>query len=113
MAEHAAFGFDHGEAGGAILEAWKLPENLQVIVRCHHAPAEAGHYQRDAALLHVADVITTAMQIGNSGDPAVPVLAADAWEQLGLAPTILSALTDEVERQVYEVARSMLVTAGK
>ena len=53
------------------------------------------------------------MQIGNSGDPAVPALAADAWEQLGLAPTILSALTDEVERQVYEVARSMLVTATK
>ena len=113
VAEHAAFGFDHGEAGGAILEAWKLPEDLQAIVRCHHAPAEAGHYQRDAALLHVADVIATAMQIGNSGDPAVPALAADAWEQLGLAPTILSALTDEVERQVYEVARSMLVTAGK
>src|SRR5438876_540629 len=113
VAEHAAFGFDHGEAGGAILEAWKLPEDLQAIVRCHHAPAEAGHYQRDAALVHVADVIATAMQIGNSGDPAVPALAADAWEQLGLAPTILSALTDEVERQVYEVARSMLVTAGK
>jgi len=113
VAEHAAFGFDHAEAGGAILEAWKLPEDLQAIVRCHHAPAEAGHYQRDAALVHVADVIATAMQIGNSGDPAVPALAADAWEQLGLAPTILSALTDEVERQVYEVARSMLVTATK
>ena len=63
--------------------------------------------------MHVADVIATAMKIGNSGDPAVPTLAPDAWEQLGLAPTILSALTDEVERQVYEVARSMLVTAGK
>jgi HD-like signal output (HDOD) protein len=111
VAEHAEFGFDHAEAGGAILEAWKLPEDLQAIVRCHHAPAEAGHFQRDAALVHVADVIATAMKIGNSGDPAVPALAPDAWEQLELAPTILSALTDEVERQVYEVARSMLTTA--
>jgi HD-like signal output (HDOD) protein len=110
VGEHAAFGFDHAEAGGAILEAWKLPEDLQAIVRCHHAPAEAGHYQRGAALVHVADVIATSMKIGNSGDPAVPVLARDAWEQLELAPTILSALTDEVERQVHEVSRSMLVT---
>ena len=113
VAELAAFGFDHGEAGGAILEAWKLPEDLQAIVRCHHAPAEAGHFQRDAALVHVADVIAKAMKIGNSGDPAVPALAPDAWEQLELAPTILSALTDEVERQVYEVARSMLTTAKR
>lgn len=111
VAEHAAFGFDHSEAGDAILEAWKLPEDLQAIVRCHHAPAEAGQYERDAALVHVADVIATALKIGNSGDPAVPALAPDAWEQLELAPTILSALTDEVERQVHEVARSMLMTA--
>ena len=113
VAEHAAFGFDHGEAGGAVLEAWKLPEDLQEIVRCRHAPADAGHYQRNAALVHVADVIATAMKIGNSGDPAVPALASDAWEQLGLAPTILSALTDEVERLVHEVTRSMLMTARK
>lgn len=113
VAEHAAFGFDHGEAGGAVLEAWKLPEDLQTIVRCHHAPAEAGQYQRDAALVHVADVIATAMKIGDSGDPAVPALAPDAWEQLELAPTILSALTDEVDRQVHEVARSMLITASE
>lgn len=111
VAEQAAFGFDHSEAGSAVLEAWKLPEDLREIVRCHHAPAEAGRYQRDAALVHVADVIATAMKLGDSGDPAVPALAPDAWEQLELAPTILSGLTDEVERQVHEVARSMLMTA--
>ena len=38
---------------------------------------------------------------------------ADAWEQLELAPTILSALTDEVDRQMHEVARSMLMTADE
>src|SRR5262249_17900621 len=95
VSEYAAFGFDHSEGGAAVLEAWKLPEDLQEIVRFHHAPAEAGPHRRDAALVHVADVIATAMKFGNSGDPAVPLLAPEAWEQLELAPTILDLLTDE------------------
>ena len=63
------------------------------------------------ATLHVADIITTAMEFGNSGDPVVPALATGAWEQLGLSSTVLGAVAEQVERQVNEVTQSILTVA--
>ena len=112
IAERAVIGYDHSEVGGALLEAWNLPEELQDMVRWHHAPAEARRHQREAAVVHVADIITTAMEFGNSGDPVVPTLATGAWEQLGLSSTVLVAVTEQVERQVNEVTQSILTVAA-
>ena len=108
VAERAVVGYDHSEAGGALLEAWNLPEDLQEMVRWHHAPADAQRYPREAAVVHVADIIATAMELGNSGDPVVSPLVPGAWEQFGLSPTVLGALAEQVDRQVNEVARSIL-----
>jgi HD-like signal output (HDOD) protein len=112
VAERTILGYDHSEAGGALLEAWNLHEDLQDMVRWHHAPAEARRCPRETAVLHIADVIVTAMEIGHSGDHVVPALARGAWEQLGLSPTVLGALTEQVELQVNEVAQSMLTGGG-
>ena len=112
VAERAVLGYDHSEAGGALLEAWNLPAELQDMVRWHHAPAEAQRHQREAAVMHVADIISTAMEFGCSGDHAVPALAAGAWEQLGLSSTVLGAVTEQVDRQVNEVTQSILKVAA-
>jgi HD-like signal output (HDOD) protein len=112
VAERAVLGYDHSEAGGALLEAWNLPEELQDMVRWHHAPSEAQRHQREAAVMHVADIISTAMEFGNSGDPVVPALATGAWEQLGLSSTVLGAVTEQVDRQVNEVTQSILKVAA-
>ena len=112
IAERALIGYDHSEAGGALLEAWNLPEELQDMVRWHHAPDEAPQHQREAAIVHVADIITTAMEFGNSGDPVVPGLAPGAWEQLGLSSTVLGAVAEQVERQVNEVTQSILTVGA-
>jgi HD-like signal output (HDOD) protein len=112
VAERTILGYDHSEAGGALLEAWNLHEDLQDMVRWHHAPAEARRCPRETAVLHVADIIVATMEIGRSGDHVVPALARGAWEQLGLSPTVLGALTEQVELQVNEVAQSMLTGGG-
>ena len=113
VAERNVVGYDHAEAGGALLEAWNLSEDLQDMVRWHHAPADARRHAREAAVVHVADLIATALELGNSGDPAVPPLAPGAWEQIELSPTVLGALTEHVERQVNDVARSLIPVASQ
>jgi HD-like signal output (HDOD) protein len=65
-AEMFLFGFDHGEAGAAVLEAWKMPEEWIDAVRGHHTPEKS----RPAAssLLYLAEE-------GSGGREHLPSLA--------------------------------------
>lgn len=98
-AEQDVIGFDHAAVGGEILRKWKLPEQLQEVVECHHTPTLATRFPRDAALVHLADVIADAMQYGNSGDPRVPPMDLVAWRLAELSDDHVAAVMEEVERQ--------------
>ncbi len=54
--ERRQTGFDHAEAGAALLEGWNFPEDLVDAVRWHHDPTEADH-QRLARAVHIADQV--------------------------------------------------------
>ena len=55
-------GFDHAEAGEALLSHWNLPSNLCTSVRYHHEPEIARDANLEAAILHVADQIAHSAQ---------------------------------------------------
>ncbi len=40
-AESAVLGATHAELSAAVVNAWKLPEAIELAVRCHHDPASA------------------------------------------------------------------------
>ena len=107
-AERKTFGFDHAAAGGALLRAWDLPPSLIEIVQCHHAPGEAQQYPVEVAVVHLADVIVTAMGMGHSGDDAVPRLAPEAWHQIGVPSGVLGAVVEQAAGQIQDVRRSVL-----
>src|SRR3569833_2745731 len=98
-AEQDVIGFYHAAVGGEILRKWKLPEQLQEVVECHHTPTLATRFPRDAALVHLADVIADAMQYGSSGDPRVPPMDPAAWRLAELSDNHVAAVMEEVERQ--------------
>jgi HD-like signal output (HDOD) protein len=107
--ERQVFGFDHGLAGSVLLQAWGLPRALTEMTRDHHEPDEGGE---DVAVLHVADIIAAALELGHSGDDAVPGLSPLAWQRLALAPAVVSSAARQSERQVAEVRRSLLSEAS-
>ena len=107
--ERQVFGFDHGVAGGELLHAWDLPGVLTEMTRYHHAPADARQHPVEVAVVHVADVVAAALELGHSGDDAVPRLSPVAWERLALPAGAVSTVAVQSERQVAEVRRSMLV----
>ncbi|MBC8096983.1 MAG: HDOD domain-containing protein [Akkermansiaceae bacterium] len=55
-AERAVLGTDHAEAGAALLQTWKLPEEIVEAVKNHHCPILKPR-PRVSALIHVADVV--------------------------------------------------------
>jgi len=110
-AESRMLGFDHCEIGEALLKVWNYPANLCSMVRYHHQPMSAGAYQLEASLLHVADYIVNAMQIGSSGERWVPPLQGKAWDRLNLGIEALESIMEAVDGQITEVERAFLSPA--
>jgi putative nucleotidyltransferase with HDIG domain len=98
-AELETMGFDHAELGGALLKRWNLPPNLTEMVAFHHNPPKAYQYSFETSIIHVADIIGHALQIGNSGDPFIPPLHDSAWNQLSLPSRILPLIVDQSLQQ--------------
>lgn len=104
--ERSRFGFDHAAVGGALMNTWKLPRSLEEMVAYHHAPSQAKQFPVDVAIVHVADLVTHAMQLGSSGERFVPPLEPSAWDRLEVSPTILSGLISRVDEQYAETVRT-------
>jgi len=64
--EHRAAGMDHAEAGGLLLEHWKMPYWLVTAVRSHHAPTESSFLIAD--LVHLADALCLSAGVGAGRD---------------------------------------------
>ncbi len=107
-AEREAFGFTHAVVGGVLLQTWKLPASLEEVVMYHHNPKAATKYPIEAALIHVADIIAHAMQLGGNGEQYVPPLDSEAWDKLGLPASSLLTVMDQVERQFQDAVQIIL-----
>lgn len=84
-------GFNHAEAGGALLQHWNLPANLCASVRYHHEPENADDAHLEAAILYLADLVTHTAQ--ESWRPQNPALY-DRYRALlnsGLNPDTIAA----------------------
>lgn len=108
LKERELMGFDHAAVAGALLALWRLPQHIVDAVTYHHNPSAAQHSPTDVSIVHVADVIANAMQMGSSGERYVPPLDTQAWEHLALADTVLSLTFTQFRRQYHDVLRVFL-----
>ena len=107
LAEQRVLGFDHTEAGEALIQAWRLPESLAFVARHHHNPVAVG-YAAEVCIVHVADVMISAVLFGHSGDQHVPPLDPLAWQRLNLPAEIIPPLLRKVAIQLEQLAASLL-----
>ena len=110
--EGEELGFDHTATGRTALQNWKLPSSLEETVAYHHNPEAAARYPLEAALIHIADIVTHVMELGSSGERLVPPMSNQAWERSGLSPSELSGVMKEVDRQYHEAIKWILPEAA-
>ncbi len=103
--EMRSMGFTHAEVGGLLLKEWKLPLSLEEMVRFHHQPLLAMRFPVDTAIVHIADIISHAMQLGTSGERFVPVMEVKAWESIGIRKSLLSSIIKQADLQFADVSR--------
>lgn len=100
--EREQLGFDHAELSNALLNKWKIPASISEPVSCHHNPGSADHFLVEAALVHVADIICQAFELGQGAESGVPPLSEPAWERLELPPQILGTVFTQAEPHIRE-----------
>jgi HD-like signal output (HDOD) protein len=107
-AEAQRIGFDHAAVGQALVTQWKLPHYLEEVVGFHHKPQNATQFPTEVALIHIADVIAHAMELGNSGERFVPPANNDVWEQLALPTSVLAPAYEQIDRQFGDATKFIL-----
>jgi putative nucleotidyltransferase with HDIG domain len=108
LAEQEIFGFDHGEVGAELMQAWNLPEVFIEAARHHHRPVGAKHFPLETAMVHLADIIAAGAHFTGSNTSRVPPLEPRAWALTGLAVDITEAVIDEADRQFAD-ARAVIL----
>lgn len=66
-AEFKIMEFDHATLGKLLAEKWNLPDKLVHVIANHHQPDKAGPNKMEAAVIHVADIMSRALLHGSGG----------------------------------------------
>ncbi|HET6419390.1 MAG TPA: HDOD domain-containing protein [Geobacteraceae bacterium] len=100
--ELAHLGFTHAEVGRDLFRKWKIPVSIVEPVACHHAPAMAEQFPLGASIIHLANIICQALELGSSGERFVHPLDPAAWQRLDIPACALSRIVKQVEPQLEE-----------
>ncbi|HHJ13053.1 MAG TPA: HDOD domain-containing protein [Gammaproteobacteria bacterium] len=108
VAEREILGFDHGEVGAELMQAWGLPEAFVTVTRHHHQPSAATGERVETATVHIADAIAGLLHTTATGTAAPALLEPGAWDTAGLSPDLIEELEQEARRD-FMCARSVIL----
>lgn len=106
--EKDVLGFDHAKLGAMLLKKWKLPEEVVSAVYYHHMPSISSGNIVAPAIIHIADMMTHALQFGSSGEKFVPTLNEKAWKSLDLDIEVISPVLEQLNVQYTEAVKYIL-----
>ncbi len=81
--ERERFGIDHATIGFWLAEHWALPKGICIAIR-HHHDTDAALSEPLVALVHVAEVLSNALDLFGNPQNRVTKLSTPAFQKLGL-----------------------------
>ena len=106
QAERHVLGTDHSAVGEALTQHWRLPEEVQQAVACHHA-VRSGSTGLLPIIVLAADAMAHALDLAQDPGEAVPPIPAVVWSTLALNEGALQGVMRRVLQQ-FEAASSVL-----
>jgi putative nucleotidyltransferase with HDIG domain len=104
-AELSVFGYDHAAAGGQLATQWNLPYEISEAIAAHHNPDDYSSELGD--LIHVANVLSHALDLGDPPGNRVPDLSERTCASLGVSWPALAGRFGEIEAR-YQGIRLIL-----
>ncbi len=108
QAERQIISFDHAQVGGELARHWNLPPLLVECIACHHAIAEAQRYPREAALVHLANILAQMAEIDTLEPGDVPPIDPLTWEITGLGQDIIEPVVRQIQEEIAEAEKLFL-----
>ncbi len=106
-AEQLVFGFDHGTAGGALAELWRLPPPIAAAMANHHL-GDSHAPDPLADLVHLADALAHALDFGAGPHDHVPPLSDAACARLRVDWSAIRASLGTLERLSREMMLNLI-----
>lgn len=110
--EREILGIDHSEVGAALFDAWNLPDSLQTAVRFHHQPAMAKDYLLETSILHVANMMAHALELGEE-DNFIQECDPQAWARLSFPEKKIKRILQDAVMQFIEALELLLPGASQ
>lgn len=108
-AELRVLGVDHQRVGQLLGEAWKFPVAIQRAIGQHHVPPNT-ELANLAGLIHAANAVVQALDLGSSEHTAVPRLHDATWTSLHISFEQLQEACRETEAQFEETCQLLIRT---
>jgi putative nucleotidyltransferase with HDIG domain len=105
-AERAVFGVDHATVGGELAKLWRLPADIVAGIHGHHAP-DSGDDGEIGDLVHVAEVLSHALDLGEFEHNRVPEVSELAQLRLGIEWPALAGAFPEIEARYTGIRRAL------
>jgi putative nucleotidyltransferase with HDIG domain len=97
-AEQTTLGFTHADVGYRLGKRWRFPLKLQEAILYHHRPTEPCENARLVMMVHVANVLVEAIELGRGGQVFLEPIDQSAWQELALTPQLIDLVLGETVR---------------
>jgi putative nucleotidyltransferase with HDIG domain len=104
-AEDEALGYTHADLGKLLADKWNLPKKLVNAIEFHHEPDNAGRFIQEAAVVHLADILCRALDIGSGGDNKMPFLNKIAWETLQIKLSAIEPIMEKIKLEFEDISK--------
>ncbi len=111
--ERRLMGYDHAQIAGRVLQGWSYPASLVQAVEHHHVPMLASAFQLEACVIHVADHLVSAMQLGCSGERLIPPLDMPAWKRIGMTIDLIEPVVKSIDDQLTPVEQAFMAAKDR
>jgi len=105
--ERVVFGCDHAAVGAALMTSWTLPPFFREATANHHSAGARGHTPA-TAVVHLADLLVQALDLGTNGEQRLSRISPDLRERVGLPPGAMESVTEEVLSLLGEIEELFL-----
>jgi len=109
QAEQQIIGFDHAQLGGELARQWMLPPLLEECVEFHHDIRDGLRFQREVALVHIANILALMAEINSLNPDDVSPIDPRAWAIVGLnASEVIQEVVSEAREGIAEAEKLFL-----
>ena len=103
-AEEKVLGYDHADIGKLLAGKWNLPIKLVQVIAHHHQPAAAGSFIMEASIVHLADILCRALNMGYGGDNKIPPLDKSAWASLRIKTDSIEVIMETMQDEYNDIS---------